>query len=143
MAKYSWTLDNLNVLKVVLIQITYALCESFEKIGFVHHDLHLDNILLRLTKKEEIYYKIIDEKVKTSGIYAIIMDFGRTKVSSSFDEFKTSLLKMFSLLRDIGINTTFILDPLPIVNYIKYTESLDLDTLVEKINNIKIDYVKQ
>lgn len=141
-AKYGWTLDNLNILKVVLIQITYSLCESFEKIGFVHQDLHLDNILLRKTKKEEIHYKYIDKKVKTLGIYPIIMDFGRSKVSSSSKEFKTSLLKMFSLLRDIGINTKFILDPLPLVNYIKYTESFDLDTLIEKINNIKIDYSK-
>jgi len=141
-AMYNWSISNLHILKSILIQLVFALYESFEKIGFVHQDLHLYNVLLRKTKKEEMHYKTINKSVKTEGFYPIIMDFGRAKVSATFKEFKTSLLKMFSLLRDIGINCEFILDPLPVVNFIKHTETFDLNTLVVMIKNLHIDYIK-
>jgi hypothetical protein len=141
-AMYKWSTGNLHILKNILVQLVFALCDSFETIGFVHQDLHLYNVLLRKTKKKEICYKNINKSVKTEGFYPIIMDFGRAKVSASFKEFKTTLLKMFSLLRDIGINCEFILDPLPLVNYIRNAEIFNLDVTIEMIKKIQIDYIK-
>jgi hypothetical protein len=134
----------LSILKNILVQVTYALFSSYQELRFIHLDLHLDNILLRKTKKQEVEYKPISKKIKTLGIYPIIMDFGRAKTAGSYREFKTSLMKMFTLLRDISEYTEFILDPLPIVNYINQSgDNINLDILVTKINNMKIDYVKR
>lgn len=141
-AQYVWKPENLHILKNVLIQVTVALFNSFQDVGFIHLDLHLDNILIRKTKKQEILYTSINKKIKTESFYPIIMDFGRAKVSGSLKEFKTSLMKMFSLLRDIGDNTKIILDPLNVVNYIRYSKSLGIDDVILHIQNIKIDYIK-
>jgi predicted unusual protein kinase regulating ubiquinone biosynthesis (AarF/ABC1/UbiB family) len=141
-AQHTWKIQDLQDLKNILIQATCALFSAFLDIGFVHLDLHLDNVLLRKTKKQEMHYKCIDKKIKTKGFYPIIMDFGRAKTSATLGEFKTSLLKMYSLLRDIGDKTHFILDPLPLVSYIKNSQTFNIDQVICHIENIKIDYVK-
>jgi serine/threonine protein kinase len=143
-ANCRWKRETLSILKNILVQVIYALFSSYRELRFIHLDLHLDNILLRKTKKQEVEYKPISKKIKTLGIYPIIMDFGRAKTAGSYREFKTSLMKMFTLLRDISEYTEFILDPLPIVNYINQSgDNINLDILVTKINNMKIDYIKR
>lgn len=142
-ANCRWKKYNLDILKNVLIQVSCALFSSYQELKFVHLDLHLDNILLRKTKKQEISYTSISKNIKTLGFYAIIMDFGRAKLNASYQEFKTSLMKMFTLLRDIGEYSEFVLDPLGVVNYINYSkENINLNTLILKIKDIKISYMK-
>lgn len=141
-AQYSWHPEHLQILKNILTQVTIALFSSFKELGFVHLDLHLDNILLRKTKKQEVKYTCVNKKIKPEGFYPIIMDFGRAKVSGTLGEYKTSLMKMYSLLRDIGENTKFILDPLPLVNGIRYSQTFDIENVLKLVDNIKIDYIK-
>jgi hypothetical protein len=55
---------------------------AYQLFGFVHNDLHLDNILVKKTKKETFNYKFKDEKdkvieinIKAYGYKIVIMDF--------------------------------------------------------------------
>lgn len=75
--KFNWSTDNFDILKSVLQQTIMSICYAYDKCGFIHGDLHLDNILLKKTKKEIIKYKFLDEDVdiKTFGYKVVIMDF--------------------------------------------------------------------
>jgi hypothetical protein len=72
--KFNWTNDNFDILKSVLQQTVMSIFSAYEKCGFIHGDLHLDNILLKKTKKSVITYEQNIE-IKTYGYKIIIMDF--------------------------------------------------------------------
>jgi len=143
-ANYKWVVTELNLLKNVIIQVVLALSCAYITVGIVHLDIHLDNIVLRKTKKKEIYYKDVDISLKTARYYSVILDFGRAKTKGTLNEFKTSLWKMLSLLRDIE-KSNMILDPLDIVSYIRRIEKVyknSIVKLIDLIQSIKIDYMK-
>lgn len=70
---YAWNINNVHVLKSLLNQCIISLMYAFIYYGFLHNDLHLDNILFKKTKLELIHYADID--VVTNGHMAVIMDF--------------------------------------------------------------------
>lgn len=72
--KFNWTNDNFDIMKSVLQQTVMSIFSAYEKCGFIHGDLHLDNILLKKTKKSVITYEQNIE-IKTHGYKIIIMDF--------------------------------------------------------------------
>ena len=51
MLKYKWTHDNFDDFRKLLKHAVQALLYANEQIGFVHGDFHLDNILVKKTKK--------------------------------------------------------------------------------------------
>ena len=64
--------------------MAYKLC------GFLHNDLHLDNILVKKTKKETFNYKFKNEKdknkdieinIKADGYKIVIMDFESSMIN--------------------------------------------------------------
>lgn len=63
----------LGLLKNVLKQICFGLMYSYEKIGFLHNDEHLGNVLLRITNKKSIRYG--DLELPLEDLYAVITDF--------------------------------------------------------------------
>ena len=71
--RYKWTLDKIYILKSLLKQTIISLMEAYNDYGFLHNDLHLDNILFKKTKIENIEYK--DVKIKSDGYKVVIMDF--------------------------------------------------------------------
>jgi len=71
---YKWNLDNINILKSLLKQCVISLMYAYIDFGFLHNDLHLDNILFKKTKLENIKYKE-DLEINTNGYKIIIMDF--------------------------------------------------------------------
>lgn len=70
---YKWNLENIHILKSLLKQSIMSLTEAYIKFGFLHNDLHLDNILLKKTKIKEIVYD--NATIDTNGYKIIIMDF--------------------------------------------------------------------
>jgi hypothetical protein len=76
---FNWTNDNFDILKSVLQQIIMSSLTAYNKCGFIHNDLHLDNILLKKTKKDVINYDKKD--IKTYGYKIVIMDFDRSFIS--------------------------------------------------------------
>jgi serine/threonine protein kinase len=72
--KFDWKHDNFVVLKSVILQTIISSFVVYETCGFIHGDFHLDNILLKKTKKREIIYTSF-LSVPTNGYKIVIMDF--------------------------------------------------------------------
>ena len=81
---FKWNKDKYNALKSILSQTIMSVFMAYHLRGFLHQELHLDNILIKKTKKETINYKFKDEKdknkiidieIKTYGYKIVIMDF--------------------------------------------------------------------
>ena len=79
---FKWNKDKYNTLKSILLQTIMSVFTAYQLSGFLHNDLHLDNILVKKTKKETFNYKLKDEKdkvinidIKADGYKIVIMDF--------------------------------------------------------------------
>ncbi len=72
---FKWNSDKYEVLKSVILQTIMSVFTAYQKYGFLHNDLHLDNILIKKTKKENIEYEYENRKIKTFGYKIVIMDF--------------------------------------------------------------------
>ena len=75
---YDW-IKRPDQFKSCVLQIVLSLREAFTRCGFLHVDIHLDNVLLSHTSKQTITYVIGDDTypVSTHGIRIHIMDFER------------------------------------------------------------------
>jgi serine/threonine protein kinase len=105
---YRWTKDNFHILKSTLRQVVYSILFAFEKFGFVHGDLHLDNIILRNTNKKTIEYE--SRSLHTNGLYALIMDFGLSSSNvQNTRQIYLDLKRVFSLVYSMN-NSDIILD---------------------------------
>lgn len=80
MDAYPWRMATLPVLKACLRQLGCAMMVAFERIGFVHNDVHLGNVLMRKTQKKEVVYG--EAGVDTEGMYPMLMDFERSTVGA-------------------------------------------------------------
>jgi hypothetical protein len=80
---YDWNQTNGIRLRTTFERAILSCYAAFIKFGFVHNDLHLQNILIENTNKSEIIYDFTEHgfeniRVKTNGIRIIIMDFERS-----------------------------------------------------------------
>ena len=75
--KFDWKSEYFPVLKSVILQAVMSSFVAYEICGFIHGDFHLDNILLKKTKKREIVYTWKDQSfsIPTNGYKIIILDF--------------------------------------------------------------------
>lgn len=79
--KFNWYSDNIikktEILKSLLLQVISSIFVSYHSYGFLHNDLHLDNILVKKIKKETLQYSYSDKtfEIKIYGYKSIIMDF--------------------------------------------------------------------
>lgn len=71
--KYSWHNNDVNQFKHCMKQLFMSLYFAFMKHGFLHTDIHLDNVLLKRTRKQFITYG--EDNIPTSGLEVCIMDF--------------------------------------------------------------------
>jgi hypothetical protein len=74
MLAYSWNTRNFPMLKSCLKQVVLSLATAFEMFGFLHSDVHLENILIRSTSKEQIAYDIANVSIPSHGVQVCIMD---------------------------------------------------------------------
>ena len=81
---FKWNKEKYDALKSVILQTIMSIFTAYQLCGFIHNDLHLDNILVKKTKKETFNYKLKDEKdkmieinidIKVDGYKIVIMDF--------------------------------------------------------------------
>lgn len=74
---HSWTNMNFHILRSVLIQTIYSLVVAYHRTGFIHNDLHLDNILIKRTTRTHSNYQIdkLDIETETNNYTCVIMDF--------------------------------------------------------------------
>jgi len=82
---YKWTLQSLPILKSVLCHAVFALITAYNTTGLMHNDLHLDNILLQSSKRNELVYGDITLPLPANGLYAVVMDFEKSYFVSAED----------------------------------------------------------
>ena len=63
---YEWTEQNIQLLPNLLIHMMLSLAVAFDKVKFLHNDLHLGNILLKTSSKKEITYTFKTKSKKPS-----------------------------------------------------------------------------
>lgn len=93
----AWDRSNLHVLQNVLLQICFATIRAYEVHGFVHGDLHLDNVLVRKTKRAELWYGSKRLAIQ-GGLYVVIMDFERSTLDDPKDRPQTVYHAMHKVL---------------------------------------------
>jgi hypothetical protein len=96
MRAYNW-INNDNKLISCLSQLIISLMLAFEQFGFLHSDIHLDNVLLRETQKETIKYND-NYNIKTERLQICIMDFDKSFIGverSNTSEFYKDIQKIF------------------------------------------------
>ena len=84
---YVWREQDLGILKNVLKQICFGLMYAYEKVGFLHNDEHLGNILLRITNKKSIRYG--DLELPLEDLYVVITDFEKSTIGTTGDVFSS------------------------------------------------------
>lgn len=85
--KYNWTLENINLLKSLMIRTVLTLLAAFNNVGFIHQDLHLSNVLFKKTTIVDTEYKLLDKmsgkmitiKEPNHGYKVVIMDFEKAE----------------------------------------------------------------
>jgi serine/threonine protein kinase len=75
---FEWTPEKLSILESAILQAIMSSMVAYIKCGFIHGDFHLDNILLKKTKKREIIYDLSNGEsiaIPTNGYKIVILDF--------------------------------------------------------------------
>ena len=85
---FKWNKEKYDALKSVILQTIMSVFTAYQLCGFLHNDLHLDNILVKKTKKETFNYKFKNEKdkvieinIKADGYKIVIMDFENSMIN--------------------------------------------------------------
>ena len=87
---FKWNKEKYDALKSVILQTIMSVFTAYQLCGFLHNDLHLDNILIKKTKKETFNYKFKNEKdknkdieinIKADGYKIVIMDFENSMIN--------------------------------------------------------------
>ena len=92
MAQFNWS----SYQKAILTSIKQVVCtcvDAFIKFGFIHGDLHCNNILIKRSKTSEIDYEFT--KVKTNGIKIFLMDFELSETGKDITYFYKHMYYVF------------------------------------------------
>jgi serine/threonine protein kinase len=81
--KYTGWIKHPLKFRACFLQIAWSLYEAYIHHGFIHTDIHLDNILLKRTSKKEIRYAMSPIPIPTEGLSICIMDFGNSMMPVS------------------------------------------------------------
>ena len=97
---FNWIEHKLDILKSLLSQSIMSLFIAYHKLGFLHNDIHLDNILIKKTKKKHIEYeydyaydyeydyahgKHNKIQIPTYGYKIVILDFDSSMINVNKD----------------------------------------------------------
>lgn len=106
MEEFAWKESDVAMCKSCLQQIVLSLYHAFKHHGFLHNDLHFNNVLLEKTEESTVTYD--DITVPTHGYKICIMDFDNSYVVDFADETKHEyfwydLRNLFSRFTDLPI----------------------------------------
>jgi len=160
---FKWNNDKYDALKSVISQTIMSVFMAYQLCGFLHNDLHLDNILVKKTKKETFNYKFKDEdknkdieiNIKSHGYKIVIMDFENSmlviKDKDGLRTYWSNLLNMiFRLHNDLKNedNDNIRIDDLNLISFLQKQESskgsiMNTFILLDMIKDIKFIIIKQ
>jgi hypothetical protein len=89
---YKWREQDGDIMKSVLKQIIFSCYAAFETIGFIHNDLHMENVFMKPTKQEFIHYGE-NIAIKTYGYKIVINDFDKSFYNFTENDIKSYLAK--------------------------------------------------
>jgi serine/threonine protein kinase len=82
---YPWDESTLPILKCLLMQTVMSTLIAYTTVGFIHNDLHLGNILIKKTKKNEIDYVLGTDHIPPVNLRNMSRDSpGQSPGGSSF-----------------------------------------------------------
>jgi serine/threonine protein kinase len=129
MESFQWSDSNLHIMKSLLKQIICSCWNAFELHGFIHNDLHLNNIMLKKTTKKNVSYKT-GGIIETNGFLAKIIDFDRSFIDverkSGLEIYWRNLQNIFERLH-FDLNQV-VIDIQPISNMIATAVSKKTDS---------------
>jgi serine/threonine protein kinase len=75
--RHAWTNSNFHILRSIIIQTICSLVVAYHNTGFIHNDSHLDNILIKRTRRTHNKYQMDRGviEIETNNYTCIIMDF--------------------------------------------------------------------
>ena len=82
--KWNWVRSNFDLMKNIIKHIFLSLIYANNKLGFIHRDIHLGNILLKKTTRKEISYGEYGS-LELNGVLPIIMDFDKSGFIEKYD----------------------------------------------------------
>jgi hypothetical protein len=84
-----WTRDNFYILRNVFKHVVLSMFYAFDRIGFTHTNLHIDNVRLIKTDRKYIDYAEFG-KLELYGIMPVIMDYDLSIIgSTNYNNFYT------------------------------------------------------
>jgi len=143
--KYNWTKDNFIILKNIIKHIVISILYSALKIGFIHTDAHLGNIMIQKTKRKTINYGDFYNLEVIGSIIPVIMDYDRALIQEEYIDLTlvyNDIRKVFSLLDTelkIKFNISKLLDLLRLltINKTKITKEI-CDNILLEIDKLEI-----
>lgn len=141
---FDWTTVPIESLRSCILQAILFCLYSFEKLGFIHGDYHLDNLLICKTQKKQISYSNIT--VGLHGLQIKCIDFELSKIGST--DIKLYFRNIYTFINKL-LSLSYFIDGKPILNINdslrKWIESdekdprkvLEFIPIVEKINFVK------
>jgi predicted unusual protein kinase regulating ubiquinone biosynthesis (AarF/ABC1/UbiB family) len=103
---YKWNVENFVILKNLLKQTVFAVLNAYIKTGFIHGDLHCDNILIKDKRVCEIDYCY--KKLPINTFEVRIMDFEKSKLNKNL-EFKYVLDNISKLFNSVADNDRYLI----------------------------------
>lgn len=143
---WKWVRNNFDLMKNVMKHVFLSLFYAKQKIGFIHGDLHLGNVLLKKSNRKEITYGDYGS-LQVLGLMPVIMDFDKSNFLEKFDTVLYEDLKRFMLLMSDSCNVKFdntLINNLLIKKIISTDEQDNIilsNTLCKYIDNLQITYV--
>lgn len=158
---YNWEFSKYDILRSIIIQCIMSSMIAYDKVGFIHGDFHLDNILLKKTKKKYIVYNVETAegikpiKIPTNGYKIVIMDFEQSWIfddrSKGIELFWLNLYNMISRLnwdlKDKEDNKVNFIELVGIINHIeeyknKKEHHINAFNIVKIINESPIKIIR-
>ena len=143
--KWAWERSNFELMKNVIKHVFMTLFYAKTKIGFIHRDLHLGNVLLKKTTRNEISYGEYGT-LEVNGFLPIIMDFDKSVFIEKYDRYFYEDLNNFISLMSNSCNVKFnsLLFQSILLDKIKSDTSINMEDCVafcKYIDKLEISYV--
>jgi serine/threonine protein kinase len=133
---YDWV-SHPEQFKSALKQLFLSLYLAFVQYGFLHNDIHLDNVLVSRTQKQSIRYNETDT-IPTNGIRIQIMDFDKSFISVARTEVHALFYDYRRILLDIEFAAKIEFDALhEMQSYVQDSKSLErIPELLQRVDTI-------
>jgi len=102
--KFEWKVEMFPTLISTIQQVLMSSFVAFYICGFIHGDFHLDNIMMKKTKKKDIKYNWgnVSKSIPTNGYKIVILDFDSSWIGAEIkDKIETYWLNIYNMFSRI------------------------------------------